>query len=94
MSERFVTQELTKIAQSVQTVSQYSFGLLLSFSLLSAPSFAILNCPGYPHLLLKLPQGLLPELPVADGQQEVGDGRELIEVKVIAAGELGNLPIE
>jgi hypothetical protein len=38
------------------------------------------------NLFLKLPERFISDFSVADGEHEVGDRRELVQVKVEAAG--------
>ena len=42
------------------------------------------------NLVLELLEGLISELPVSDGQHEVGDGRELVELEVEPFSQGGN----
>jgi hypothetical protein len=40
------------------------------------------------YLLFKLPEWFVSHFSIADGQHEVGDRGELVQVQVIAAGQL------
>lgn len=46
------------------------------------------------NLFLKLPERFISDFSVADGEHEVGDGRELVQVKVEAAGQVGDLLVK
>jgi len=46
------------------------------------------------NLFLKLPERFVSNFSVADGEHEVGDRRELVQVKVEAAGQVGDLLVK